>query len=157
MDPNSPISRIRHAPAGSHATAQQQTAVAKAINRGNAGVRPASAVPNSIVTSSVGQNNIDAADACATSNTATNGTVTTIDGVSLTGGMVVLLTGQTDATQNGLWNVTAGGGAWTKHVTATNAGGGSGGSSSGSGSGTVTNVSGTSPISVTSGSTTPVV
>ena len=55
-----------------------------------------------------GQNTFDEADACATTNQAVDGTVTTIDGVTLTAGMVVFLTAQTDATQNGLWNIPTG-------------------------------------------------
>jgi hypothetical protein len=62
-----------------------------------------------------GQNTFDEADACATAQTAVDGSVTTVDGVTLAAGMVVFLTAQTDATQNGLWNIPTGGGAWVKH------------------------------------------
>jgi hypothetical protein len=53
-----------------------------------------------------------AALAIGTSNVASLSGTTTIDGVSLTAGQRVLLVGQTTASQNGLWLVSAG--AWTR-------------------------------------------
>lgn len=125
----------------------------KALNRMNAGYKPPQQVFPSTPKLSSGQNNFDEADAVSQAQTLIDGSVTTIDGLTLTSGMVVLLTAQTDATQNGLWNVVASNGAWTKHSSAGTASSTGSSSSSGGGTGTVTSVTGTGALTSTGGTT----